>query len=170
MNRDLENLAARAAPALFVVLWSTGFIGTKYVLHNAEPLTYLAIRMVLVVALMAVIAAIARPRWPDRMARRQCGAVYRGRVFFQPWRVAVRDRRGALDRRIRALPVLAGGGAVDRLDRAVVLADPAFRGHIGREPVLSGARGDRGDGIRVVRRTARQCCHRRDARLRGGSV
>jgi drug/metabolite transporter (DMT)-like permease len=66
MNRDLENLAARAAPAIFVVLWSTGFIGTKYVLHNAEPLTYLAIRMVLVVVLMAVIAAIARPQWPDR--------------------------------------------------------------------------------------------------------
>jgi drug/metabolite transporter (DMT)-like permease len=67
MNRDLETLAARAAPAIFVVLWSTGFIGTKYVLHNAEPLTYLAIRMALVVALMAIIAAIARPRWPDRI-------------------------------------------------------------------------------------------------------
>jgi drug/metabolite transporter (DMT)-like permease len=67
MNRDFENLAARAAPAIFVVLWSTGFVGTKYVLHNAEPLTYLAIRMVVVVALMAVIAAIARPQWPDRI-------------------------------------------------------------------------------------------------------
>src|SRR5450756_1295227 len=66
MNHDFENLAARAAPAVFVVLWSTGFIGTKYVLHGAEPLTYLAIRMVVVVGLMAVIAAIARPRWPDR--------------------------------------------------------------------------------------------------------
>ena len=48
------------------MLWSTGFIATKYVLHNAEPLTYLAIRMALVVALMAVIVAIARPQWPDR--------------------------------------------------------------------------------------------------------
>src|SRR3979409_929010 len=67
MNRDVENLAARAAPAIFVVLWSTGFIATKYVLRDAEPLTYLAIRMVLVAALMAVIAAIARPRWPDRI-------------------------------------------------------------------------------------------------------
>jgi drug/metabolite transporter (DMT)-like permease len=67
MNRDFETLAARAAPAIFVVLWSTGFIGTKYVLRGAEPLTYLAIRMVLVVALMAVIAAIARPQWPDRI-------------------------------------------------------------------------------------------------------
>jgi drug/metabolite transporter (DMT)-like permease len=67
MNHEFAKLAARAAPAIFVVLWSTGFIGTKYVLHNAEPLTYLAIRMVLVVALMAVIAAIARPQWPDRI-------------------------------------------------------------------------------------------------------
>jgi drug/metabolite transporter (DMT)-like permease len=67
MNHNFENLAARAAPAIFVVLWSTGFIATKYVLHNAEPLTYLTIRMAVVVALMVVIAAIARPRWPDRV-------------------------------------------------------------------------------------------------------
>jgi drug/metabolite transporter (DMT)-like permease len=66
MNQDFEKLAARAAPAIFVVLWSTGFIGTKYVLHNAEPLTYLAVRMALVVALMAVIVAVARPPWPGR--------------------------------------------------------------------------------------------------------
>jgi hypothetical protein len=45
MSKDFEKLAARAAPAVFVVLWSTGFIATKYVLHGAEPLTYLTIRM-----------------------------------------------------------------------------------------------------------------------------
>jgi drug/metabolite transporter (DMT)-like permease len=67
MNRDLETLAARAAPAVFVVLWSTGFIATKSVVNNADPLTYLAIRMALVVVLMAGIVAIARPRWPDRI-------------------------------------------------------------------------------------------------------
>src|SRR3954451_2403152 len=67
MTSDFEKIAARAAPAMFVVLWSTGFIGTKYVLRNAEPLTYLAIRMVLVVALMALIVAVARPRWPNRI-------------------------------------------------------------------------------------------------------
>ena len=50
-----------------MVLWSTGVIGTKYAVHNAEPLTYLALRMVLVVGLMAVIAGFARPRWPDRV-------------------------------------------------------------------------------------------------------
>jgi len=67
MNQNIENLAARAAPAIFVVLWSTGFIATKYILNNADPLTFLAIRMALVVVLMAGIVAIARPQWPDRI-------------------------------------------------------------------------------------------------------
>lgn len=67
MNHDFNSIAARAAPAIFVLLWSTGFIATKYVVHNADPLTYLAIRMALVVGVMAFIAAIARPRWPDRI-------------------------------------------------------------------------------------------------------
>lgn len=62
----LESIAARAAPAIFVVLWSTGFIGTKYALAGAEPLTFLTVRMILVVLLMGVIAAIWRPKWPDR--------------------------------------------------------------------------------------------------------
>jgi len=66
MSKDFEKLVARAAPAIFVVLWSTGFIATKYVLNSAEPLTYLTIRMAVVVAMMAVIVAVARPRWPDR--------------------------------------------------------------------------------------------------------
>jgi len=66
MNHDVETIAARAAPALFVVLWSTGFIATKYVLRGAQPFTYLTLRMAIVVGLMAVIAVIARPRWPDR--------------------------------------------------------------------------------------------------------
>jgi drug/metabolite transporter (DMT)-like permease len=65
MSKDFEKLAARAAPAIFVVLWSTGFIATKYVLHSAEPLTYLTIRMAVVVAMMVVIVAVARPQWPD---------------------------------------------------------------------------------------------------------
>src|ERR1700675_3009636 len=67
MSKDFEKLAARAAPAIFVVLWSTGFIATKYVLHSAEPLTYLTIRMAVVVAMMVFIVAVARPQWPDRI-------------------------------------------------------------------------------------------------------
>jgi drug/metabolite transporter (DMT)-like permease len=66
MSSDFDKFAARAAPAIFVLLWSTGFVATKYVINNADPLTYLAIRMALVVVLMAIIVAIARPVWPDR--------------------------------------------------------------------------------------------------------
>ena len=65
MTDDFDKFAARAAPAIFVVLWSTGFVGTKYVIHNADPLTYLAIRMAIVVVLMAIICAIVRPAWPN---------------------------------------------------------------------------------------------------------
>lgn len=68
MNQEFEQFAARAAPAIFVVLWSTGFVATKYVLNSAEPLTYLAIRMACVVALMAIIVAFTRPKWLDRTA------------------------------------------------------------------------------------------------------
>lgn len=64
MNHDLEKWAARAAPAVFVVLWSSGFIGTKYALSGAEPLTFLTIRMVYVSVLLAVIVAVIRPAWP----------------------------------------------------------------------------------------------------------
>ena len=66
MSKNFDQLAARAAPAVFVVLWSTGFVATKSVLRSAEPLTYLAIRMAIVVVIMAAIAAVVRPRWPDR--------------------------------------------------------------------------------------------------------
>jgi drug/metabolite transporter (DMT)-like permease len=66
MKHKLQDVAAQSAPAVFVVLWSTGFIGTKYVLTGAEPLTYLMVRMAIVVAIMAVVVAVARPQWPDR--------------------------------------------------------------------------------------------------------
>jgi drug/metabolite transporter (DMT)-like permease len=61
-----DNFAARAAPALFVLLWSTGFIGTKYALTGAEPLTMQTLRMTLVVILLGGFAWLVRPAWPDR--------------------------------------------------------------------------------------------------------
>ena len=66
MTENFDKFAARAAPAIFVLLWSTGFVGTKYVIRNADPLTYLAIRMAIVVVLMALICAITRPVWLTR--------------------------------------------------------------------------------------------------------
>ncbi|MET0705351.1 MAG: DMT family transporter [Tardiphaga sp.] len=66
MKHDFQSIAGRAAPVVFVLLWSTGFIGTKYVLGGAEPLTYLTVRMMIAVSIMAVVVAIVRPKWPDR--------------------------------------------------------------------------------------------------------
>jgi drug/metabolite transporter (DMT)-like permease len=66
MTRDFQSRIGRAIPAVFVLLWSTGFIGTRYVLAGAEPLTYLAVRMLLAASIMAVVVAVTRPPWPDR--------------------------------------------------------------------------------------------------------
>ncbi|TNE73986.1 MAG: DMT family transporter [Gammaproteobacteria bacterium] len=51
-------------PALFVWLWSTGFIGAKYGLPYAEPFTLLLIRMLLTLSLLVVLARILKTRWP----------------------------------------------------------------------------------------------------------
>jgi drug/metabolite transporter (DMT)-like permease len=61
-------LAVFAAPAVFVVLWSSGFIGAKFGLPYAEPLTFLAARFIAVVLLLGALIAITRPQWPNRMA------------------------------------------------------------------------------------------------------
>lgn len=55
---------ARWAPASFVVLWSTGFIGAKYGLPYAEPLTFLLWRFLLVTLLLGVLALVMHAPWP----------------------------------------------------------------------------------------------------------
>ena len=52
------------APALFVVLWSSGFIGAKLGLPHAEPLTFLAIRFWLASGLLLAITLLFRAPWP----------------------------------------------------------------------------------------------------------
>ena len=61
----LTRLAIAIAPASFVLLWSTGFIGARYGLPYIEPLTFLAVRMVFAVVIMAGIALAGGARWPD---------------------------------------------------------------------------------------------------------
>jgi len=51
-------------PLLFVALWSTGFIGAKFGLPYAEPLTFLTIRYVAVLVLMGAIIWRMRAPWP----------------------------------------------------------------------------------------------------------
>src|ERR1700692_3440537 len=59
------KIAIAGAPVLFVLLWSTGFIGARYGLPHIEPLTFLAVRMGLVVLILGSYALISRVRWPN---------------------------------------------------------------------------------------------------------
>jgi drug/metabolite transporter (DMT)-like permease len=84
----LTRLAAAAAPMLFVLLWSSGFIGARYGLPYIEPMTFLSVRMALVVVCFAVIALVARARWLTRteighslMAGFLVHGIYLGGVF-----------------------------------------------------------------------------------------
>lgn len=77
-------------PFVFVFLWSTGFIGAKYVMPYAEPFTFLALRFAVVGVLMTAIAVAAGARWPatwrDVARLALVGvlihAVYLGGVFY----------------------------------------------------------------------------------------
>ena len=60
----MSKLASAAAPVLFVLLWSTGFIGAKYGLPYVEPLTFLGVRMIFVVIILAGMALLVGARWP----------------------------------------------------------------------------------------------------------
>jgi len=46
----------RFAPVLFVLLWSTGFVGAKYIVPYAEPFTFLMIRYFFAALILFVIA------------------------------------------------------------------------------------------------------------------
>ena len=62
-RREL-TLSRKLVPAFFVVLWSTGFIGAKYGLPSAGPMTFLALRMGLASALLLVFSLLTRATWP----------------------------------------------------------------------------------------------------------
>ena len=52
------------APVLFVVLWSTGYMGALYGLPHAEPFTFLFVRFAIVAVLMAMISLATGAPWP----------------------------------------------------------------------------------------------------------
>ena len=86
MPKQLE----RYAPALFVFLWSTGFVGAKFIVPYAEPFTFLTIRYFLASAILFIIAAMFRQ--PLKLNREQFKAsfavgmllhvIYIGGVFY----------------------------------------------------------------------------------------
>jgi drug/metabolite transporter (DMT)-like permease len=58
------SLFIQAMPALFVVLWSTGFVVAKLGLPYAPPLTFLSLRYTCVIALLLPIVWWVKAPWP----------------------------------------------------------------------------------------------------------
>lgn len=54
----------RLAPAIFVLLWSTGFVGTQWGLPATEPFTFLLLRLTAAAALLALVVVGLGLRWP----------------------------------------------------------------------------------------------------------
>jgi drug/metabolite transporter (DMT)-like permease len=77
-------------PALFVLLWSTGFVGAKYGLPYAPPFTFLALRLAVAAVLLGLLAAALRSaRMPARVQYGRAAvaglllhAGYLGGVFY----------------------------------------------------------------------------------------
>ena len=61
----------RAMPAVFVLIWSTGFIVARYGMPYAPPLKFLAVRYALCLVCFGVWVALARVAWPKE--RKQWG-------------------------------------------------------------------------------------------------
>lgn len=80
----------RYAPALFVFLWSTGFVGAKYIVPYAEPFTFLTIRYFLAALILFAIAYAFKQ--PLKLSKEQFKAsfavgillhvIYIGGVFY----------------------------------------------------------------------------------------
>ncbi|MEH6470836.1 MAG: DMT family transporter [Halopseudomonas sp.] len=76
-------------PAVFVWLWSTGFIGAKYGLPYAEPFTLLLYRMLITLLLLGLVAAWMKSKWPSPIAMAHTAVTgllvhgfYLGGVFY----------------------------------------------------------------------------------------
>lgn len=55
---------SRVIPWLFVLLWSSGFIGSKLGVPFAEPFTFMSLRFVIVLAVLTPVALLTRAPWP----------------------------------------------------------------------------------------------------------
>ena len=78
------------APGLFVLLWSTGFIGVKYGVPYAPPFYFLAIRMAIAALLLFIAISFLRKSqpitrsiiWPSTMIGLTLHGAYLGGCFF----------------------------------------------------------------------------------------
>lgn len=66
MDQQTTVFWSRGAPLVFLILWSSGFVFLKMGLAYAEPLSFLALRYALVVAVLLPVLLWVRPTWPQQ--------------------------------------------------------------------------------------------------------
>ena len=70
----------KLTPALFVVLWSTGWIVARYSAEYADPLTFLSVRYAVAAAVLLALALAVKAPWPR--SRRALLAVFASGVLI----------------------------------------------------------------------------------------
>lgn len=60
-------MVLKIAPALFVVLWSSAFIGAKFGLPYTEPLTFMSLRFVSVTGIFLFLSVLFNAPWPKSL-------------------------------------------------------------------------------------------------------
>ena len=71
----------RLAPVIFVSLWSTGFVGAKYILPYSEPFVFLTIRYALAMTTLLIVARVMKE--PLKISRAQVIQSIKVGVFLQ---------------------------------------------------------------------------------------
>lgn len=61
-----SSRGARIAIPAFIFVWATGYVVAKLAARDAEALSFLLVRYVGVMLMMAVLAGLAGARWPNR--------------------------------------------------------------------------------------------------------
>ncbi len=69
MTSSQQGALLRAMPAVFVLIWSTGFIVARYGMPHAPPISFLAIRYALSVLCFGAWIVLARAEWPRTRAQ-----------------------------------------------------------------------------------------------------
>ena len=69
MTVPIERPLIRAMPAVFVLIWSTGFIVARYGMPHAPPFKFLVIRYALSIICFMLWIVLARVKWPSHRAQ-----------------------------------------------------------------------------------------------------
>ncbi|SDP48307.1 EamA-like transporter family protein [Phyllobacterium sp. YR620] len=82
-------MPVRLFPALFVLLWATGFIGARYAMPYMEPFLFLTLRFLIAGTILGVWVALTGNAWPGRRGAMHAiiagcliHGVYLGAVFW----------------------------------------------------------------------------------------